>query len=260
MTSSGDWTLHAVRLATLPVPGWECVFGKNDCAMREIAFWVWILRSGSQTGIIDAGLPDGGDLERLNCANQKLDPRSIFAVENTLEAALTHVGVAPRDIDFLLISQLITYSTGGLLRRNLPNAHVYCAWAGMRELLKRCPGHPPREFYLTAKTWAYMRELLVEDRITFADEPVEPAPGIVFDPTGGHHPGSAGVRIKTKNGLLGILETAFVQENIDREIPIGIAENAALCREVIRRYKKQCDFVVAGRDPLAGQLALQFVE
>lgn len=29
-------------------------------------------------------------------------------------------------------------------------------------------------------------------------------------------------------------------------IPIGIAENVSECREVIRRYKRECDLVLAG--------------
>jgi glyoxylase-like metal-dependent hydrolase (beta-lactamase superfamily II) len=158
----------------------------------------------------------------------------------------------------VLLSQLITYATGGVNARNLPKARIYCAWEGMKEFLTQTPGHPPRSFYLTADSWAYFRDLLIGERLFFLEEPGEIVEGIIFEPTGGHHPGSAGVRIQTDRGLVGILETAFVQENIDLETPIGIAENAAQCREVIRRYRKSCALVIAGHEPAAATLIENF--
>lgn len=223
--------------------------GRNDTTLQPLTFWIWILRCGDMVGLIDSGLPEGPDLEALNQANQALSPECVFTPITSLSEILKTEGIGPSEIQFLLLSQLITYSTGGLTRHYFPKAHVYAAYDGMREFLTEMPGHPPREFYLTADSWAYVRELLVEKRITFVREAAEIAPGLIFEPTGGHHPGSAGVRVKTKIGTIGILETAFVQENIQHEVPIGIAENASLCRDVIRRYNRECDLVLAGHEP-----------
>jgi hypothetical protein len=49
--------------------------------------------------------------------------------------------------------------------------------------------------------------------------------------------------------VAGIMETAFLKRNLDEALPIGIAENAALCREAIRRYQSDCDLVFADHDP-----------
>jgi len=246
---SPSWTLQPVALATLPAPGWECLMGLNEITMRPLTFWIWILRYGDQVGLIDSGLPAGPDLDALNRANQALAPECLFTPITSLPETLKAEGIDPSEIQFLLLSQFITYATGGLCREHFPNAHVYVAYEGMRELLTATPGHPPREFYLTSNSWNYVRELLVEQRISFVSEPVEVAPGLIYEPTGGHHPGSAGIKIRTAHGVVGLLETAFVQENIEKEIPIGIAENAAECRTVIRRYKRECDLVLAGHEP-----------
>ena len=88
-----------------------------------------------------------------------------------------------------------------------------------------------------------------EDRLTLTDKPVEVRPGIVFETTGGHHPGSGAVRVQTADGVVGILETAFLQRNVDEVRPVGVAENVAACRQAIRRYKEECDVVVAIHDP-----------
>jgi len=253
------WKITPVAVATLPVPGWECVFGRNDCSMQDLTFWVWILRCGDKVGLIDSGLPTGADLESLNDANQTLDAQSVFTVKKQLQDVLREENIKPEEIDFVLVSQLITYSTGGLIHDNFPVAHVYCAWEGMREFLTSNPGHPPRDFYLTSESWIYLRDLLIEKRVTFVQSRVQVAPGLIFDPTGGHHPGSAGIQIQTAQGVIGILETAFVRENIQRGVPIGVAENAAQCREVILNYKKECDLVLAGHDPEADRCLEEFL-
>lgn len=253
------WQITPVAAAVLPVPRWECVFGLNDCTLQEITFWVWIFRCGDVIGLVDTGLPLADDLSSLNEANQALDSQSVFSQVRPLSEILQQQGISGEDISFVLISQWITYSTGGLSRENFPRAHVYCAWGGMQEFLTATPGHPPREFYLTKDSWAFVRELLVENRLTFVQGPLEVECGVTIEPTGGHHPGSAGVKIRTDRGLVGILETAFIQENILRGVPIGIAENAAECRSAILSYRQECDLVIAGHEPSALQLLSDFM-
>ena len=48
---------------------------------------------------------------------------------------------------------------------------------------------------------------------------------------------------------MGIIEMASLKRNIDEAHPFGIAENAAVCREVIRRCKRECDLLLAAHDP-----------
>jgi hypothetical protein len=81
------------------------------------------------------------------------------------------------------------------------------------------------------------------------DEPTVIAPGIQFETTGGHHPGSAALQIATQEGVTGLLEAAFLERNVADGLPIGIAEDAALCRRVINRYRRECDQVIALHDP-----------
>jgi len=148
-----------------------------------------------------------------------------------------------------LITQSITYHSGGLTEELMPRAQVYISRSGMMELLLETPGHPPRDLYFTAAGWEYMRRLLIEGRLHLVDDPTEVAPGLIYETTGGHHPGSAAVRVQTALGTTGILETVAVKGNIDEERPMGVAENVAKCREAIRRYKRQCDVVFADHDP-----------
>ncbi len=130
----------------------------------------------------------------------------------------------------------------------LPRAQFYLSRAGVREFLQGPPGHPPADQYFTRRGWSALRELAVDARLDCVDGPVEIVPGVVFETTGGHHPGSAALKITTGEGTTGLLETAFVQENLDRCHPIGICEDAATCRAVIRRYLHECDEVIPIHD------------
>jgi glyoxylase-like metal-dependent hydrolase (beta-lactamase superfamily II) len=252
------YTLKACPIATLPVPGWECFFGKNDTTMHDLTFYVWIVRGGGKIGLIDTGLPlNPADLAALDAANQKVDAQCVYSRITLLPDLLRRENLTPQQIDFVVITQPITYHTGGLVAELLPRAQVWMSRAGMLEFLLDNVGHPPRSFYFTETSWAFLRKLLIEDRLHLIDEETEVLPGIVFETTGGHHPGSAGIRIQTARGVVGILETAFLQANIENTHPIGVAEDAAACRRAIKKYKRLCDFVAADHEP---SLALRFAE
>ena len=40
-----EYTLKAVPIASLPLPGWECFFGQNDTKFYDAIFYVWIVRN-----------------------------------------------------------------------------------------------------------------------------------------------------------------------------------------------------------------------
>src|SRR5207253_1245817 len=137
----------------------------------------------------------------------------------TLDKLLEAHFLAPEDIDFVLLTQTITYHSGGLVPELFPRAQVFMSRAGVKEFLLDTPGHPPRDLYFTEAAWAFLRKLLIEQRVHLVDDPTEVGPGLVFETTGGHHAGSAGVRVRTAQGTLGILETAFLKKNGDDAIP-----------------------------------------
>lgn len=237
--------LTACPVAVHEVPTSKCFFGRDDDRVIDLWFHVWIVRSeDGRVGLIDSGLPpDADDLEALRGTGVYRDVRPLADV-------LAGEGVAPEQVDWCCITQPVTYHSGGIVPELLPRAEVWLSKAGMTELLCDPPGHPPTEFFFTARSWAYLRELAIDGRLRVVDAPAEVVPGVVFETTGGHHPGSAGVRVRTRDeGVVGILETAFLQENVDAEIPIGIAEHVAECRRAIKTWKQTCDVVLADHDP-----------
>lgn len=238
-------SLTAWQVATHPVGRSKAFFGQDGSDVLRLSFYVWVVRSADGgVGLVDAGLPpDPADLAALRATG---DYDDVIPLADVLAAE----GLAPDDIDWCCVTQVVTYHTGGLLPDLLPRAQVWLSRAGLLEMLLDPPGHPPTEFFFTESSWAFLRRLAIEGRLHAVDEPAQVAPGVIFETTGGHHPGSAAVRIETDEGTVGILETAFLQENVEREIPVGISEDVAQCRRAIRRYRRECDVVIADHDPV----------
>ena len=244
------YELQACQIATMPIPGWEIFFGRHDVQFYPLSYYVWIVKGNGLTGLIDTGLPlEDEDRQRLHEIVRLVDERCVFGNIIPLDKLYEQQNLRPESVDFVMITQAITYHSGGLREDLMPRAHVYISKSGMLELLLGEQYHPPQDLYFTETAWRYIRKLLVEHRLHLVDDPTEVVPGVVYETTGGHHPGSAGVRVKTMLGTVGILETAFLQNNVDKVHPVGVAENVAFCRQAIRRYKRECDIVLADHDP-----------
>lgn len=230
------YQLQACQIATMPIPGWEIFFARHDIEFYNLSFYVWIVRGNGLTGLIDTGLPlEEPERRRLGDVVQQVDDRCVFAELVPLDKLYAQQGLKPESIDFALLTQAITYHSGGLSPELMPRAQVYISRAGMMEFLLETPGHPPRDIYFTKTGWIFLRQLLLEDRLRLVDEPTEVAPGLIYETTGGHHPGSAGVRARTALGTVGILETAFLQKNIDDVHPVGVAGQGLSRTRFVRR-------------------------
>jgi glyoxylase-like metal-dependent hydrolase (beta-lactamase superfamily II) len=247
---SGVFTLHALLAGIQKAPRWAILFGDpNPAVLQDLAFHVWVVTDGQTIGLVDTGLPlDATERHELSETARPSGDDAVFRGVRLLPDLLDDIGLSGSDVDFVAITQTVTYHTGGIDPDLLPRAHFYIPKAGLLEMLLGSPGHPQTQFYFSARGWIGIRQLAIEDRLRLVDDPTEIVPGVVFETTGGHHPGSAGLRIRTECGTTGLLETAFVQENLDTGTPVGISESIAESRSAIRRYLTDCDEVVAIHD------------
>jgi glyoxylase-like metal-dependent hydrolase (beta-lactamase superfamily II) len=246
----GIFQVHALLAGIQKAPRWAILFGDSKPAVLEdLAFHVWVVTDGHTIGLIDTGLPaDDVEREELNETARAAGEDARFREVRLLPDLLDDCALSGDDVDFVAITQTVTYHTGGIDAALLPHAQFYIAKSGVLEMLLGPPGHPKTQFYFPALGWAALRHLAIEERLNLVDGPTEIVPGVVFETTGGHHPGSAALRIRTNRGTTGLLETAFVQENLDTGIPVGISENVRESRAAIRRYLLECDEVIAVHD------------
>ncbi|GAB2822418.1 hypothetical protein GCM10027022_11080 [Alpinimonas psychrophila] len=247
---SDEYVIRAELAGVLPTPGWAVMLGEDDPSLQDLYFYVWVISNGTTTGLIDAGLPlDDTETAALGATNQAFGDDGGFRSVRTLPQILDEVGVRAEDVSFVAITQTVTYHSGGIDSALLPNAHFYLARAGVEEFLSGGSGHPAPEFYFTASSWASLRTLAIEGRLHLIDSSAPVAPGIQFEVTGGHHPGSAALIVNTPEGLVGVLETAFVKRNLETGRPIGIAEDIAAARAAMLSFQGRFAKVVAIHDP-----------
>jgi glyoxylase-like metal-dependent hydrolase (beta-lactamase superfamily II) len=248
---SGVFRLQALVAGIQKAPRWAILFGDPDPAvLQDLAFHVWVVTDGETVGLVDTGLPfDDTERHELSETARASGDDAVFRDVRLLPDLLDEVGLSGSDVDFVAITQTVTYHTGGIDPEFLPRAQFYVSRAGVLEMLVAPPGHPQTQFYFSARGWSGIRRLAIEGRLHVVDGPTEIVPGVVFETTGGHHPGSAALRITTERGTTGLLETAFVQENLDTGVPVGISESVADSRSAMRRYLSECDEVVAIHDP-----------
>src|SRR5438552_4896194 len=108
------YELQACRIATMPIPGWEIFFARNDVNLYRLNYYVWIVRGNGLRGLIDTGLPiDKTERERLTDVCREVDPQCVFSEVVPLNQLYERCNLKPDLIDFVLLTQPITYHSGG---------------------------------------------------------------------------------------------------------------------------------------------------
>ncbi len=91
------YSIRAIPVAELPVPGWECFFGKHDTSFHTLVFYVWVVRGNGKTIVIDAGPPaDDEDMRMLVDACRQVDPHSLMRRLRSLEEAYSIASIRRR--------------------------------------------------------------------------------------------------------------------------------------------------------------------
>jgi glyoxylase-like metal-dependent hydrolase (beta-lactamase superfamily II) len=153
-------------------------FGVDDDAPWVLQFFVYVLELDGVTVVVDTGLGPPGD-----------DP---FMPERDgrLPAELAAAGVAPADVDLVVLTHLHPDHVGWNMVGGapfFPNAH-YVAQRADYDFFTTKHGHRP-----------YVQQQIValhdSGSLELLDGLAEPLPGLRIEPTGGHTPGHSIVRL-----------------------------------------------------------------
>jgi len=161
--------------------------------------------------------------------------------ENELPAVLARVGVRPEEIELVLFTHLHFDHIGntGLL----PNAKFVC----QRDELGWAIAPPAWEMAYHAAFAKYI--LQVRDRLETIEGEVEIETGIRALKLGGHTPGSQAVLVETNDGVVAIAgDNVYLQENLDRNAPIGFFFNLEECVKALDTLRSRADIILPGHD------------
>lgn len=207
-------------------------------------YFVWVLRSGERTILVDTGFDDREATRR----NRPIQRDSATAV-----AAL---GIDPETIDDVIITHLHYDHAGGLAR--FPNATFHLQEAEMAYACGPCMAHATLNVAYAPDDICEMVRRIYSGRVAFHAGDAAIAPGVTVHLIGGHTRGLQAVRVKTRSGWLCLASDAshyyenFLQEKVF-PLVVDLGDMLSGFRR-IRDLASMPGLVIPGHDPLVGDL------
>ncbi len=214
------------KCGELPVPSAEIYYMQKFDTWETINFYVFYLRINGKHVLINTGIPS--DPKNLVRFWEDWDSRAKFVKYLSMEKILARLKLTPDDIDFILITPFVGYTTGNLHLFN--KAKIVISRDGWIDFwapkLKRgsfsaLPLEVVIEKPTLCKLVTEQREniVLVEDHQKIPEINLE----ALF---GGVHHRSSMIYVFTINGKrVAFTDSIFTLENYKTRTPIGILEN-----------------------------------
>lgn len=209
-----------------------------------LAYYVWLIRGGGRTILVDTGFNEPAGLAR----NRK--------TAIAPDAALQRFGVDPADVSDVIITHL-HYDHAGNMDR-FPNATFHVQDREMCYATGRCMCSHALSHPFDVEPVVQMVRFVYSDRVTFHDGDLEVAPSVTVHRVGGHSDGLQVVRVQTERGLVVLAsDAAHLFANMEQQRLFPIVYNAGDMIEGWRRVRQLAasrDHVIPGHDPLVTEL------
>ncbi len=245
MMATKIWEAYAMRYATLPRTRNQ-VFIANDPhdSPIDMDYFVWFLRSGDETILVDTGFGADAARERqrnlLRCPIDSLSAAGI-ALSDIRDTIITHV-----HYDHAGNTRKLKHTCFHMQEREMN----YCTGKEMRHMFCRHAYDPHDVCDLVYANF--------EERVGFHDGDYELRNGITVHWVGGHTRGLQVVRVHTRRGWIVLASDAtHYLENLRKRSPFPIVVDVAeMLRgyETVERLADSPDHIIAGHDPLTRQM------
>ncbi|MCP4381994.1 MAG: N-acyl homoserine lactonase family protein [Hyphomicrobiales bacterium] len=203
-------------------------------------YFIWVIRNAERTILVDTGYD--GEEGRLRDRPTLVEPRE----------ALQRIGIAPEDLDTVIVTHLHYDHAGGLAQ--FGGARLHMQEAEMAYATGACMCYEALRHPFTADHVCEAVKRVYSGLVTFHDGDAEIAPGITVHLVGGHSSGLQCVRIKTPDGPLVLAsDAAHYYENYERHKPfVIVADVGAMLRGFDRLVELAGSDgrIVPGHDPL----------
>jgi glyoxylase-like metal-dependent hydrolase (beta-lactamase superfamily II) len=205
------------------------------------AYYIWLLRSADRTILVDTGM-----------SRRRADAVTQIAYEGTPAELLGRLGVAPDEVDTVILSHL-HYDHAGTTA-DFPRATIHVQRTELDYWEGPVAARNHLESWLSDPEDREVIRSTASERVVLGTGDVEVAPGVSAHLVGGHTPGMQVVRVQTAEGVVVIASDAsHYYENIEEDRPFAILHDvpgtyAAFDR--IAELAGQSPIIVPGHDPL----------
>lgn len=216
------------------------VHGDPHDAPIDMDYFLWIVRSGDESIVIDCGF----------C--QKEAERRGRTFLRTPAEALALVDLDPADVDDVVITHMHYDHAGNLAA--FPNARFHVNEAEIAYVTGRSMTHKTLRHSFRLEDVLEMVRLTFGDRVVFHTSDVELRPGLSLHHIGGHTPGQLSARVWTERGWVVVAsDAAHYYESFLENRPFTTHESMTEMLEGYRTLRRLGDseaHVVPGHDPL----------
>ena len=243
------FSVRVLTLGQCDVPGPEIYWMSHWDKWYTLNFYMTVVQGGGKTAIINTGPP--ADLVPLNevwkhFAGDRCQMRREESERPV--AALASIGIAPEDVDYVLITPLQAYATANI--HLFANATVCLSKRGWVEdyHVPKWPMHIPRELRIPDQVIRYL-QFEAPEKLRLLDDEDEILPGLRAWWAGVHHRSSMAYAIDTARGTVIVTDSFFKYGNVEENIPLGIMESMEECFATYARLRREGAILVPIYDP-----------
>ncbi|MFY0596451.1 MAG: N-acyl homoserine lactonase family protein [Cognatishimia sp.] len=244
--TTGTWEVHAIKYAdrNARTRADSFIFDDNHDAPHAMDYFMWLLRDGARTILVDTGYDHAE--AKLRGRPIRIDPGE----------ALAPFDLKPDDIDEVIVTHLHYDHAGGLAL--FPKAHLHLQAAEMAFATGPCMCHDTLRAPFTAGHICEAVLRLYQGKLTFHDGDAEIADGVTVHCIGGHSRGLQAVRVRTQVGWMVLAsDAAHYYENFMARKPFPIVvdlQNMMDGFDTLQRLASRPELIIPGHDPIVGQI------
>lgn len=237
-----EWEIHAIKYAdrNTRTRADSFIFDDNPDAPHAMDYYMWLLRSGERSILVDTGYDHYEAAERGRPI--RLDPRQ----------ALAPLDLTPEAVTEIIVTHLHYDHAGGL--ELFPNAHLHLQRAEMAYATGACMCHETLRAPFTAGHICEAITRLYQGKLTFHDGDSEIADGVTVHCIGGHSRGLQCVRVRTAAGWMVLAsDAAHYYENFVAKKPFPIVVDLQDMLDGFNRLQELASnprLIIPGHDPL----------
>ena len=236
------WEIYALRYAAKEnrTRRESFLFADDHDAPHPIDFYVWVLKNGDQTILVDTG---------FDAEEGKLRNRPII---QTPAQMLTDFGLPPSSIDKVIVTHMHYDHAGSLYE--FRNAKLYVQPAEIEYVTGPCMCHDALRHPFTGEHVIEMVRSLYAGNVEFCEGAREVAPGVEVHLIGGHTRGQQCVRVRTRRGWVVLAsDSSHFYENYRTGKPFPIVvdmEQTLRGYDTLRSLADSDNHIIPGHDPL----------
>lgn len=214
----------------------------------ELFYYIAVIRNRNRTILVNTGMP--ADFSAFENFVKAWHPSCRLFREPGEETAnaLLSAGIDPAQVDTVVLTPLTVYTTGNL--KLFPNAKFAVNRRGWVDFWAPEPSAPrlPLDISMARESRVYLAEEALP-RVVLLDDEDSVCPGVDVFYTGGHHASSMAIAVATDKGKVILGDCFFTYANLEKNIPIGWAENMHEIYRAYARIRKEADIAVPLYDP-----------